>query len=487
MPRSLFIVLALWAAIYLPALGSLEIKGEEGRRILPAVTMLKSGNADHVGAGEIFRSYIVPQVGSEPYLRKPPLVNWLVAASFKVFETRNEWTARLPSALSVLAVALAFVTIAWKSLGSAGALIGAVIWLTNFGMIEKGRLIEIEGLYASHFGLAIICWLSCWHERRSTWLTWTVPFVFLGLGLLAKGPLHLVFFYAIIIAVLWRTGELRQLLSAAHFVGIVIMLGIFAAWAIPYLQMMQGSPVAHVWSRQFSGRLAGEDFRFSSWLLNIPRALAYFLPWLVLIPLTATARFESERKQNLFGALKWGIALPLIIVNLAPGALPRYTMPLLVPAAWLMATTLSHENLRWPDWLGGKRFPAALRFRLITTVAMTTAVAVCVYAIAIVPRLQGRQKVKTIAAQIDAVLPASERLYAVVPDYQPYLFYVRSPLAYVSRVADLPREARYFLVQPENERAAEASEQWSPLRARPILRIKDYRNRRTVLFAVGRS
>ena len=35
------IVLAVWAAIYLPALGSFEIKGEEGRRILPAVAMLK--------------------------------------------------------------------------------------------------------------------------------------------------------------------------------------------------------------------------------------------------------------------------------------------------------------------------------------------------------------------------------------------------------------------------------------------------------------
>ena len=38
------IVLLCWAAIYLPALGSLEIKGEEGRRILPAVTMLETGN-----------------------------------------------------------------------------------------------------------------------------------------------------------------------------------------------------------------------------------------------------------------------------------------------------------------------------------------------------------------------------------------------------------------------------------------------------------
>ena len=69
---NLLLVVVCWTAIYLPALGTLEIKGEEGRRILPAVTMLETGN------------WLVPQVGSEPYFRKPPLVNWLVAASFKV-------------------------------------------------------------------------------------------------------------------------------------------------------------------------------------------------------------------------------------------------------------------------------------------------------------------------------------------------------------------------------------------------------------------
>ena len=90
---AVLVVLLVWAVIYLPALGSIAIKGEEGRRILPAIAMLQTGN------------YIVPEVGGNPYFRKPPLVNWLVAASFRIFGVRNEWTARLPSAVVVLAVA----------------------------------------------------------------------------------------------------------------------------------------------------------------------------------------------------------------------------------------------------------------------------------------------------------------------------------------------------------------------------------------------
>src|SRR3954453_12582432 len=123
LPR-LLLVIAAWGAIYLPGLGTLEIKGEEGRRILTAVTMLQTGN------------YIVPQVGSDPYFSKPPLVNWLVAGSFRLFRARNEWTARLPSVLAVLAVAIAFVTVARGSLGPNGSLAAALIWLTNLGIVE---------------------------------------------------------------------------------------------------------------------------------------------------------------------------------------------------------------------------------------------------------------------------------------------------------------------------------------------------------------
>jgi len=218
-PVSFALVILCWAAIYLPGLGSLEIKGEEGRRILPAVTMLETGN------------YLVPQVGSEPYFRKPPLVNWLVAASFKLTGIRNEWTARLPSVLSVLFVALAFITIARAPLGPNGSLFAALIWLANFGIIEKGRLIEIEALYVSLVALALICWLAWWRQRRSNWLTWTVPWIFLGLGFLAKGPLHLFFFYSVVVAVLYSERELRKLFTPAHFLGLVLMSGIFAAWA----------------------------------------------------------------------------------------------------------------------------------------------------------------------------------------------------------------------------------------------------------------
>ena len=71
--KAFAILLALWAAIYLPGLGSTEIKGEEGRRILPAVTMLDSGNwlVPHVGGRPFSAQAAAGELGHRTFLQNP--------------------------------------------------------------------------------------------------------------------------------------------------------------------------------------------------------------------------------------------------------------------------------------------------------------------------------------------------------------------------------------------------------------------------------
>lgn len=469
---SLVLVMAVWAALYLPALGSLAIKGEEGRRILPGITMLQTGN------------YLVPQVGGETYFRKPPLINWLVAASFKIFGRQNEWTARMPSVISVLLVALSFITVARVSLGARGSIIAALMWLISAGMIEKGRLIEIEGLYVSLCALAIIFWLSFWLQKKSPWLIWTVPFVFLGLGWLAKGPVHLLFFYGVVIAIVWRERNWRALFHPAHFVGIVIMLGIFAAWAIPFLQATGHATATTKWSQQFTGRLRGTDFEFGRWIFNIPHGVLYLLPWAIFLPLVRFENFAAEKDRQLARALAWGALVPFVIVDLVPGSIPRYAMPAIVPAIWLLAMTLCEENLRWPRWLGGKSFSFKARRNAIMAIVGLSCVAMWTYAIAVVPKLDRRQRLKQLAAQVESMIPQSETVYALDPNYQPIFFYMRSKLVYVSEIDEVPADARYLLVRPEREQEVIASNRWAPRQPHRIMRITDYRKESILLLKI---
>ena len=472
-PANVLIVVAIWAAIYLPSLGLFEIRGEEGRRILPAMAMLESGN------------FLVPQVGGEDYFRKPPLINWLVAGALKLFGVRNEWTVRVPSVLSLLIVALAFVTVARRSLGALGSLVAAVVWLTNVAILQKGRLIEIEALYASLTALAVILWLSWWREGRSPWLTWVVPWIFLGLGWLAKGPTHLLFFYAIVIAVLWQSRQWRLLYHPAHITGILLMLGIFGAWALPLLRVSAGHGVVHRWSTQFTGRVTGDFFTFAVWITVLPRALAYLLPWILLVPLIRLSAFTNEEDKRLARALLWSTFLPLTLVSLLPGSVPRYSIPTVAGFAWLIAMACVQNAFRLPAWLQGDpskavnwRIPAAV-FAGLALLAGAVG-----YPIAAMV-MKGHPKVRNIADQIKAVVPPSAELYAVDPNYQPFFFYLRGPVKYVSTVEELPWETRYFLVRDEDAPKARQEQKWSPRQTRELVTVKDYRNQTVVVFAVG--
>ena len=469
--RAVLVVLLMWAVIYLPALGSIAIKGEEGRRILPAIGMLKSGN------------YIVPEVGGNPYFRKPPLVNWLVAASFRIFGARNEWTARLPSAVAVLAVAIAFVTVARASLGPRGSTIAALMWMTNIGMIEKGRLIEIEALYISLSGLTIIFWLSFLVQRKSPWLIWVPASIFLGLGFLAKGPTHLIFFYGIVLAVVWQMKQWRLLVHPAHLVALAVMLGIFAAWAIPFLRSTATQVAMVKWSGQFTGRLEGSDFKFFNWIQNVPRGLIYFLPWVLLFPFVRFSKFHDYAEQRLARALAWGIAVPFLAVNLVPGAVPRYSMPVIAPASWLLAMSYAGHALQWRRKQGmtDERTWAKIVALFVGFGLVIGAIGYPLTAVV----LRNRQQVKKAATEINSLVPPNETLYAVDPEYQPVFFYLKAPLEYVRSVQELPADVHYFLVQNDQEAEAMNTPQWASRRAHLRVRVRDYRKRELLLFEVG--
>ena len=350
--QAFLIALALWAAIFLPGLGSLEIRGEEGRRILPAVTMLQTGQ------------WLVPYVGGKPFLRKPPLINWLIAASFRITGRQNEWAARLPTVLSMLALAGVMIVTArggdWMKPET--SLVAVVIVFTQAASLDKGRLAEIEGVYAALSGIAIILWLAWWSERRSPWLLWIVPSILLGLAALAKGPLHLLFFYAIVIAVLWRARQLRLLRHPAHVAGLLLMTAIFAAWFVPYIRTEAAAKTAEVWQGQFLGRLIGAlpkqtadrsaHFDWLAWLTEIPRGLLDRLPWLLFAPLLWRRELPAlgTRAAGMFTGIRFGVLATFFGLLLLPGILPRYTLPLTAPFACLLAISLADERLAPPSF-----------------------------------------------------------------------------------------------------------------------------------------
>jgi 4-amino-4-deoxy-L-arabinose transferase-like glycosyltransferase len=314
-------------------------------------------------------------------MRKPPLVNWSIALSFAVSSSQSELTARLPSAFSMLILAVGVWALATRGLGSRVGLLAGVMVLTQVAMVEKGRLAEIEPIYVCFSGLALAAWCALWFTPSSRWEIWLWVGLFNGLALLAKGPMHLLLFYLVVCCVTARNGPTgwRALLSWSHLAGLLLALGIFAGWAIPYRQLM-GAAAEQVAFRQSIGRVTGSEFHWGTWLSAIPRGVSNHLPWLLgaafwYVP--AMRRELRGRESALFLGMRDAVFVGGGLLLLIPGLLPRYLQPLGVPVALLGALAFLRLPLRsslvvgkWLAAAGGVAFVVAL---IATVVAVRTA------------------------------------------------------------------------------------------------------------------
>jgi len=256
------------------------------------------------------------------------------------------------------------------------------------------------------------------------------------------------------------------------------------------------------------------------------------------LPLVRFENLAAEKDRQLARALTWGALVPLVIVDLVPGSIPRYAMPALVPAIWLFAMTLSADNVKWARWTGiwvggwivagaavgliqyeqehpnklgigglslgvtigvglavalgiwcwrrlaGREFSLRGRRNAFISIVTLACVLMWTYAVAIVPKMDRRQRIKRLAAQIEAAIPQSETVYALDPNYQPIFFYMRSKLRYVDEIDEVPNDARYLLVRPEREQEVLESNRWTPRRPHRIMRSTDYRKESILLLKI---
>jgi 4-amino-4-deoxy-L-arabinose transferase-like glycosyltransferase len=490
--NALLIVFVLWAGIFLPGLGSAELKGEEGRRIMPAVTMLEGG------------SLVVPYVGGKPFLRKPPLVQWCMAGSMKLFG-QNVWAARLPSALSVLALAIVLIIATQGWLITEESLVAAIVMMTQLATIDKCRLAELEAIYVALSGSAMVMWLGGWARGVSSWKLWTIPMICNALALLAKAPLHLLFFYAVVVGVLLKEKRLRELLHPAHGVGLLIMSAIIAAWAVPYFHEVAAGEAGKVWQRQFIERVTGAEMDVKRYLLNIPNGLANHLPWVLFAPLLwmrGVNDTQYPRGCSVLTGARNAVVICFIGLLLIPGVLPRYVQPLIAPFSLILAPALWNCPRRFrhwwryvafgltfvlflcalagpflvaaysrgvggtPEWLSGigiffviatSLCLMALRRRLHESkhlaiwTALIAAMAMVVVAAIANPVIRERDDIRPVAKEIDVLL-GGQRLYAYrTEDFAPMLaliFYLEeTPVSYVQDAASAPSEPVHYLVR----------------------------------------
>jgi Dolichyl-phosphate-mannose-protein mannosyltransferase len=174
--------------------------------------------------------YLWPTNDGLPRLPKPPLLYWLIVASFKIFGI-NSPAARLPIALAMIATATLTFLVAEKLAGYWRGFFAGLIYLCCCGTAVLGRIVMPEPLFSAFITGAIFCGV-CGYQRRRGRGWWFLGFwICCALACLTKTLLGLIYPLAILVllSAVYREARLR-FAGLFHWSYILLFILIFVPW-----------------------------------------------------------------------------------------------------------------------------------------------------------------------------------------------------------------------------------------------------------------
>lgn len=338
--RSPYIFLILALLLFFPAfMINLEyepVGEDEAIRALVAFEMDKSGD------------YVTPTIGGTPYMKKPPLYNWIIVGSYKLFGNYSEMAIRFPMIISLLLFSATIFFFIRKELGTNLAILNALIFLTS------GRII----IYESLMGLI---------DMTFSWLTYL--FFMLAYILFKKDKLLLLFIMAYLIAaitwmmkglpsitflgisllVLFISGKrFNMLFNWRHFTGIFIFLLLVGGYYLIYFNLNPETSPETLFMTLLEQSTRRTIVRFGLMttiyhFIAFPLEMLYhFLPW-TLLTIGLFVR-GSIKKVWAHPFLRYNILIlcfNIILYWTSPEVFPRYILMLLplyfIVVSWVYA------------------------------------------------------------------------------------------------------------------------------------------------------
>ena len=297
------LVLAFAAAIYLGCIVSPPSLMDDVDAVQAQIArnMLVSGD------------WVTATLDGIKYLEKAPLIYWAIAECYKIFGV-HDWAARLPVALS--AIALCWITMAFGSwaFGKRAGLYAGLVIGTCLGLFLFTRIAIPDVMLTASITLAIWAFLRALDEDETHPRRWAfLMAASLGTGLLLKSLIAVVFPSGAAFFYLLLT---RQLLSARTWQrlrplsSLLIILAIAAPWHI--LATLRNPPAFAFTLASVPGQYHGFlwfyfineqllrflNLRYPHDYNTVPRLwfwlfhLLWLFPWSVYFPAVAKLAFK---------------------------------------------------------------------------------------------------------------------------------------------------------------------------------------------------
>lgn len=269
MRRNLLLIVSILTVLPFIGLTLFYSKGEP-REAVVALSMLNDGN------------WILPinNGGDIPY--KPPFFHWCIALASLLQGYVSEFTARFPSALSLIATTLGTYCFYSKRKDSVIAMVAALLVLTNFECHRAGMASRVDMMLAFFIVMALFLFYRWW-EKGFQRLPYAAIIAMTG-GVLTKGPIGLILPCLVMWTFFLLRGE-NLFRTTLRFTLYGIMACIVPAlWYIAAYKQGGDTFLALVIEENF-GRMMGKmsyDSHIHPFTYNFTSLLAGWLPYTLL-------------------------------------------------------------------------------------------------------------------------------------------------------------------------------------------------------------
>jgi 4-amino-4-deoxy-L-arabinose transferase-like glycosyltransferase len=320
--------------------------------------------------------WIIPTMGGDPWLERPPIPSWFICGAYAVAGTANsDAVARIAAILAAVPIVLLVAGIGSRLYGRSAGILSGLIFATMqefytyasnpeadiflalivtavlavFVRLELGAREETSAQSIDFFG-------------RRPWLV-AAFFALLGATNLAKGVIFGTVMAGLPVAgyLLWNRSW-TQIRRYLWLWGWVLAVGVAAAW--PLLAISRYPEIVELWKEHYGGRL-NSGYLQEPWWYYLAFVPMVILPWTVpaLLGLWSTrkAAFAGPGPERFLWC--WAI-IPPAVFSLSDGKHHHYLLQCLAP--WAVLSVVGVRRIwefcrdRFPGWLREPLLPTAI-------------------------------------------------------------------------------------------------------------------------------
>src|SRR5580692_10751907 len=351
----LFLIVLFAAAIYLGCVVSPPSLMDDVDAVQAQIskTMLLSGD------------WVTARLDGVLYLEKAPLIYWLIAISYKIFGV-TDWVARLPVALSAIALGLLTAAFGMWAFGKRAGFYAGLCVSTCVGLFLFTRVQIPDVMLTFTIELAMWAFLRSLDEEEKHPRLWAASLAAsLGVGLLLKSLIAVVFPIAAAVIYLYATKQLfvrRTWQRLRPFSGALIVLVVAAPWHVlatlrnpPYFAwtLKSGPGLYHgfLWFYLINEQLLRflnlrypRDYntvpRLWFWLLH----LVWLFPWSVYFPAVMKLSFQPTDRAGKTRLLAMSVAGFILVFFTFSTTQEYYSMPCYPALALLLGSAMASDS-----------------------------------------------------------------------------------------------------------------------------------------------